>query len=370
MSISGLISIIPAILTAFFICFIMMPMIIRVAEIKHLIDQPDQKRKFHGSLIPTFGGIGIFAAFIISFSIWGGGNELSTYPYFVASLFLLFLVGIRDDLIVLEPMQKLIVQFLAAIVLVTGGGLVLTDFGGILGFHEVPWIAGVIFSVIVLVAIINAFNLIDGIDGLAGGIGVIISSIFGIWFWGVGFISLAVLAFSLAGALIGFLIFNMNPAKIFMGDTGAMAVGFILGYLALEYIILNSAIAGQPWHMANGQIFALALFVIPVTDTLRVMVIRLVNKKSILVADRNHIHHKLSETGMSDQFVSFSLWLANILIVGVMYSISYLHANIQLILLIIAGFFILPLIRYIYTSGLRFVIERNEKKSQAALDIH
>jgi UDP-GlcNAc:undecaprenyl-phosphate/decaprenyl-phosphate GlcNAc-1-phosphate transferase len=368
MSISGLLSIIPAVLTAFVICFMIMPMIIRVAEIKHLIDQPDQERKFHGSLISSLGGIGIFAAFIISFSIWGGVNELSTYPYFVASLFLLFLVGIKDDLIALEPTQKLIVQFLAAIVLVAGGGLVVTDFGGIFGFHEIPWIAGVIFSVIVLVAIVNAFNLIDGIDGLAGGIGVIISSILGIWFWGVGFISLSVLAFTLAGALIGFLIFNMHPAKIFMGDTGAMAVGFILGYLALEYIILNSAIAGQPWHMENGHIFALALFVIPVTDTLRVIFIRSMNKKSILLADRNHIHHKLSDSGMSDPFVSFSLWLTNIFIVGAAYSLSYLNINFQLFLLIIAGIVLLPVLKFIHFAGLRIFFDRDKKKSKAAFD--
>lgn len=370
MSISGLLSIVPAILTAFVICFMMMPIIIRVAEIKHLIDQPNQERKFHGNLVPSLGGVGIFAAFVISFSIWGDVTGMMTYPYFIAALFLLFLVGINDDLIILEPFRKLVVQILAAIVLVTGGGVVFTDFGGVFGLHEIPWIAGVIFSVIVLVAIVNAFNLIDGIDGLAGGIGIIISSILGLWFWGAGFMSLAILAFTVSGALVGFLSFNMYPARIFMGDTGAMSVGFILGYLALEFMILNNVAANQPWHMDNAPIFALALFIIPVTDTLRVIVIRFMKKKSIMIADRNHIHHKLSETGMPEHFVSFSLWLANIIIVGVMYSIAYLHVNIQLLLLIIAGISILPLIRFIYTAGLRFVIERNEKKSQAALDVH
>jgi UDP-GlcNAc:undecaprenyl-phosphate/decaprenyl-phosphate GlcNAc-1-phosphate transferase len=370
MLISDLLSIVPAVLTAFVICFMMMPVIIRVAEIKHLIDQPDLERKFHGHLIPTFGGIGIFAAFIISYSIWGGVIELPAYPYFIAALFLLFLVGIKDDLIVLEPVKKLIVQMIAATVLVLGGGVILTDLGGIFGIYEIPWAAGVVLSVLILVAIVNAFNLIDGIDGLAGGIGVIISSIIGIWFWGAGYLSLAILSFTLSGALIGFLSFNMHPAKIFMGDTGAMAVGFILGYLALEFMILNSALTGQPWYMDNGHIFALALFIIPVTDTLRVIVIRVLNEKSIMQADRNHIHHRLSETGMSYHFISFSLWLFNLCIVGLVFYYAYLDVNIQLLLLLTVGFSILPLIRFIYLSGSRFVIARSDQKSQTALDVN
>jgi len=370
MFISDLFSILPAILTAFIICFLMMPIIIRVAKIKHLIDQPDQVRKFHESTVPALGGIGIFAAFIISFSIWGGVIDLSSYPFFIAALFLLFLAGLKDDLIMLEPSKKLIVQILAATVLVTGGGVIITDFGGVFGIHEIHWIAGVLFSILVLVAIVNAFNMIDGIDGLAGGIGVIVSSILGIWFWIAGIMSLAILSFTITGALIGFLSFNMHPAKIFMGDTGAMAVGFILGYLVLEFLILNTSVAGQPWYMDNAPIFALALFIIPITDTLRVMTIRLLNGKSIFLADRNHIHHQLSEIGISDHYVSFSLWISNIMIIGAAYSLAYIEINFQLLLLMTGGLMVLPFIKHTYSFAMGILIHRERKKSKTALDLN
>jgi len=347
-----------------------MPAIIRVAEIKQLIDAPDHIRKFHGKMMPTLGGIGIFAAFIISFSVWGQASALASYPFFIAGLFMLFLVGVKDDLLLMDPLKKFVVQITAALVLVVGGGVVLTDFGGLFGLGEIPWLAGVVLSVFIMVAIVNSFNLIDGIDGLAGGIGVIVSGILGIWFWGAGFMSLALLSFTLSGALLGFLSFNMHPAKIFMGDTGAMAVGFILGFLALEFMTLNVALAGEAWHVANGHVFAVAILIVPVIDTLRVAVLRSLNGKSPFAADYNHTHHKLVETGMSHLFASFSLWIANFIIIGIAFGISYLEPNIQLALILATGLLILPSIRLVYYSRLRIALERSRKKASTAFDLH
>lgn len=370
MAINNLILIIPAVITAFVICYAAMPVIIRVAELKHLIDAPDNIRKMHGKVMPTLGGIGIFSAFIISYSIWGQASELSSYPFFIAALFMLFLVGVKDDIMVLDPVKKLIVQIVAAIILVIGGGVVLTDFGGLFGINEIPWPAGVAVSVFIMVAIVNSFNLIDGIDGLAGGVGVIISSILGIWFWGAGFLSLAILSFSLSGALLGFLLFNLHPARIFMGDTGAMAVGFILGFLALEFMSLNIALTGTAWHFENGHVFAIAIFIVPVVDTLRVAVIRTAHGKNPFSADRNHTHHKLIGYGIPHHFASFVLWLANIIVIGMAYSISHFETNIQFAIILALGLMILPTIRFIYFTSLRIAVMRRRKETETVFDLN
>jgi UDP-GlcNAc:undecaprenyl-phosphate/decaprenyl-phosphate GlcNAc-1-phosphate transferase len=368
MSAGDLFIIVPAVVTAFVICYLSIPVIIRVAEIKNLIDSPDNNRKLHSGIMPTLGGIGIFAAFIISFSVWGQAATLVSYPFFIAALFMLFLVGLRDDILMLDPLKKLIVQVASAVLLVLGGGVIITDLGGLFGFNAIPSFAGVILSVLILVTITNAMNLIDGIDGLAGGIGVIVAGIFGIWFWSAGFISLAILSFTLAGALTGFLVYNMHPARIFMGDTGAMAIGFILGYLTLEFLTLNASLAGGAWHIANAHILAVAILIVPVFDTVRVFLIRLTNGLHPFAADRNHIHHKLIDAGMPAHFASFSLWLANIFVIGVAYSISFMEINMQLAIILALGLAILPALKSIYILSLKVSGETQsiEEKQQEA----
>lgn len=374
MPVSDLFLIMPAVLTAFVICYVSIPVIIRIAGLKQLIDEPDASRKFHAQMMPTLGGIGIFAAFIVSFSVWGQAGALTSYPFFIAALFILFLVGVKDDIVVMEPVMKLFVQVGAALLLVVGGGVVITDFNGVLGLYEIPWVFGVMLSVLIVVAIVNSFNLIDGIDGLAGGIGVIASSIFGIWFWSAGFLSLAIMSFSLSAALIGFLAYNMHPAKIFMGDTGAMAVGFILGFLSLQFLALNIGLEGQAWHIPNAHVFAVAVLIIPITDTLRVIFLRFLKGKSPFTADRNHIHHKLTDTGINDLYVSFFLWLANIIVIGIAYSVMHLEINVQLAIILLLGVSILPAIRFIYiTSHRLFLADQKNRKGEsgnAAYDVN
>lgn len=133
MNLYDLMLIVPAVLTAYVISYISMPVIIKIAGLKEYIDAPDGERKLQKTVVPTLGGIGIISAFIISYSVWGQAVTLESYPFFIAGLFVLFLTGIKDDLLVLSPAQKLIVQVATAILLVFGGGIVLTDFGGVFG---------------------------------------------------------------------------------------------------------------------------------------------------------------------------------------------------------------------------------------------
>lgn len=342
MNLYDLMLIVPAVLTAYVISYISMPAVIRIAELKNFIDRPDGTRKLQQRIVPTMGGVGIFAAFIVAYSVWGQVASIASFPFFIAGLFILFLMGVRDDIVQLTPFRKLMIQLLASILLVFGGGVSMTSLGGLLGVEELSIITGPVLSVVVLIAIVNAYNLIDGIDGLAGGIGVIASSILGIWFWGAGFLSFAILSFALSGALIGFLSFNMYPARIFMGDTGAMSVGFILGYLSLEFLILNHSLAGEPWSIANGEVLAVAILIIPIVDTLRVIFIRLKNGSSPFKADRSHIHHKMIRYGISHLHSAFILWLINILMIGIAYLTMPLDPNLQLLIIIGLGLLVMP----------------------------
>ena len=351
MELYDLMLIIPAVLTAYVISYISMPAIIRVAELKELIDSPDGQRKLHKRFVPTMGGVGIFAAFIISYSVWGQVVSLGSFPFFIAALLILFLMGVRDDIVELTPFKKFVIQLIASIILVLGGGISLSSFNGLFGIGDLNLVAGSVVSVIVLIAIINAYNLIDGIDGLAGGVGLIASSILGIWFWGAGFLSLAILSFSLSGALIGFLSFNMYPARVFMGDTGAMSIGFILGYLSIEFLAVNHGLSAQAWHIANGEILAISILIIPIVDTLRVIVIRLFNGKSPFQADQSHIHHEILTLGISHLHSAFILWLVNILMIGVAYSTMMLNINLQLGIVLAFALCCLPIIKILCRIG-------------------
>lgn len=364
MNLYDLMLIVPAVITAYVISYISMPAIIRIAELKEFIDSPDGKRKIHARFVPTMGGVGIFAAFMISYSIWGQVVALGSFPFFIAALLILFLLGVRDDIVELTPIKKFVIQLVASVILVFGGGISLGSFSGLFGIGELSLAGGSIASVVILISIINAYNLIDGIDGLAGGVGVIASSILGIWFWGAGFLSLAILSFSLSGALIGFLAFNMYPAKIFMGDTGAMSIGFILGYLSLEFLILNHGLSAQPWHISNGEVLAVSILIIPIIDTLRVIVIRLKNGDSPFKADRSHIHHEILGLGISHLHSAFILWLVNIFMIGAAYITMPLDINIQMMVIIAIGLSFLPFIKLVYKFSAKTLPFESQKDNQ------
>jgi UDP-N-acetylmuramyl pentapeptide phosphotransferase/UDP-N-acetylglucosamine-1-phosphate transferase len=332
-----------AVITSLTISYISMPVIIKVDNMKRFMDEPDQERKLHGKIIPTLGGIGIFAAFLIAYSIWGDANNLKSYPFFVASLVMLFLIGLKDDILMLSPVKKLMVQALAAAVVVWGGNIQLTDLSGILGIHEIPLFIGQLFSVFIIVTIINAFNLIDGIDGLAGGIGIISSGFFGIWFWNYNYLHLATLAFVLCGALAGFLIFNFSPAKIFMGDTGSMIVGFILSYITLHFLILNKPTT-EGDYMATAPVIAVSVLIIPLLDTFRIFFWRIIQGKSPFIADYNHIHHIMLRSGFTHASASITLWSINVMIIGVTLYLAEIDVNILLATVILMAFLIIPVI--------------------------
>jgi UDP-N-acetylmuramyl pentapeptide phosphotransferase/UDP-N-acetylglucosamine-1-phosphate transferase len=213
----------------------------------------------------------------------------------------------------MSPINKLLIQLIASGLITIGQGIVIDHFHGIFGINEIPYFASIVLSIFTIIVITNSINLIDGVDGLAGGIGLIISLSFALWFNYTGQSGFALMAFALSGALLGFLLFNFNPAKIFMGDAGSLTVGFLLSIFAIKFISINSPISNFENKILSAPAIAVSIFIVPLYDTLRVFIIRCIKRKSPFAADRNHIHHVLLKIGLNHKMVCFTLYAISIL---------------------------------------------------------
>jgi UDP-GlcNAc:undecaprenyl-phosphate/decaprenyl-phosphate GlcNAc-1-phosphate transferase len=296
---------------AFLVSYTSIPSLIKVAEQKHLYDEPDTDRKFHRSRIPTLGGIAIFGGMVISSSLIIDFSKFPSFGYALSAIILLFFTGVKDDIIPLTPFKKLVAQILASIIVVVKCDIRFTSLYGFLWLDDISYPVSIGISIFTLLVIINSFNLIDGINGLAGGIGIIVSLTFGYFFFITNNIQWVVLTVALAGALLGFLCFNFsNKAKIFMGDTGSLMIGLLSGMFCIKFIELNKEI-GFLLEAPFAPVFAFAILIVPLFDTLRVFVIRLVHKKSPFSGDRNHLHHLLVDSGLNHCQASGLLYLIN-----------------------------------------------------------
>ncbi len=304
---------------SFIITFFAIPVIIQVARERKMFDEPDE-RKVHKMVIPTLGGLGIFAGFILAtlLCVPVGSNELQ---YFAAAAIVIFFLGIKDDILILSAAKKFIGQLLAAGIIIKFGGIQITNMHGFFGIGEIPYIASIVLTFFTIIVITNSFNLIDGVDGLAGSLGLLTTLVFGSYFFYVGQIMYSVMAFSLAGSLIGFLIYNFSPAKIFMGDTGSLLIGLFNAILVIQFI--NTA--GAPdavLPLESAPALGFSILIVPLFDTLRVFSLRILGKRSPFSPDRNHVHHFLLDLGFSHQKVTFLCVGANVFFIALTYSIS------------------------------------------------
>jgi UDP-GlcNAc:undecaprenyl-phosphate/decaprenyl-phosphate GlcNAc-1-phosphate transferase len=285
-------------LTAFGVTLFCIPVIIRVANAKKLYDVPDS-RKIHTNSIPTLGGFGIFLGFIFSMTFWSDFYYCRHLQFVTSSLIILSVIGIKDDIVGLSPFKKAFGQIIAALIVVIWGDLRITNMFNIFGIGELPYVASVIFTTFTILVIINAYNLIDGIDGLAASLGIIAATGMGILFYmNESSYQQAILALALSGALLGFLIYNVTPAKIFMGDTGSMVLGFLMSFLCIEMLEFKYHTV-QVVIPTSLPLITMSFLFIPLYDLVRVFSIRLWFKRSPFMPDQNHLHHLLLKLGFS-----------------------------------------------------------------------
>jgi UDP-GlcNAc:undecaprenyl-phosphate GlcNAc-1-phosphate transferase len=330
---------------SFTVTFLAIPVIITVAERKKLFDIPDE-RKIHETPIPSLGGLGIFAGFVLACLIAIQFQKSTEMQYFLAAGFVIFFLGLKDDILVISPIKKFIGQVLAAFLIIYKGGVQLTSMHGFLGIHELPESFSLLLTYFTVIVIINSFNLIDGIDGLAGSLGLMTSIIFGFYFLQNNLIGYAILAFSLAGSIAAFLIFNFQPAKVFMGDTGSLLIGLITAILTIKFIDAANA-TDVAYPLAASPALAFTILMIPLLDTLRVFGIRIINRRSPFSPDRNHIHHMLLDRGLSHRTITLSLVAVNLLFVVITYSLR--NYGCTWIILGVIGFFFTGIAALYYT---------------------
>jgi UDP-GlcNAc:undecaprenyl-phosphate GlcNAc-1-phosphate transferase len=345
---------------AFLITFFSIPVIIEVAKDKKLFDEPDE-RKVHKAVIPTLGGLGIFAGFIVA-SLMGVPPTMSyVLQYFMAAIMVIFFLGIKDDILILSATKKFIGQLVAAGIIIKFGGVQINNMHGFLGFHEIPHTVSTLLTLFTIVVITNSFNLIDGVDGLAGCLGLLTSSIFGLYFLATSQLMYAVMAFSLAGSLIAFLIYNFSPAKIFMGDTGSLLIGILNAVFVIKFI----AVAADPslgFPLESAPAIGFAILVVPLFDTLRVVSIRIISRRSPFSPDRNHIHHFLLDLGFSHKMISLTCIGTNIAFIALAYFLRFTGTTMVILALSSVSLLMVSIIYYRRPKSKTISLEARKQK--------
>lgn len=293
-------------ITAFLLTFFAIPSIIHIAKVKKLVDLPDERRS-HQEATPSLGGIGIFGGVIFSVIMWTPFNVFGDLQYVLCSLIIIFLIGAKDDILPMSPYKKIAGEVFAASILVFKANVKITSLYGIFHIYELPPLFSALFSIFIILVIINAFNLIDGINGLSGSIGTLITLTLGTWFFLVNRIELSLVSFAMAGSLMAFLKYNYTPAKIFMGDTGALIVGLISAVLTIKFIEFHREAPESIYAFQAAPAVAIGILIFPLYDTLRVFILRIFKGKSPFYPDRQHIHHMLIDLGLSHMQATFVL---------------------------------------------------------------
>jgi len=336
-------------LTSLAISLLAIPSIVTVARSKKLYDKP-KGRKTRRKEVPTLGGLAIFAGTIISLTLYTDVSQFPELPYIIAGSVILFFIGIKDDILIIASWWKLSGQVLAAMIISIMAGLKITSLNMFPGMGEPGHAMAILITVLVIVLIINSFNLIDGIDGLASGIGICSSLILGWIFIQSGLLYYALLSFIFCGSLLGFFYYNVfsRNKKILMGDTGSLMVGFISSILVIRFTGIDEpSLAGV--QITSPQSLALAIFIIPLADMIKVILTRVRLRRSIFRPDRLHIHYRLIDMGLNHLQATTVLLLINAVMVSWVLILQNLGETV-LTILIISSIIILYIIEWWLTK--------------------
>ncbi|WP_246474825.1 MraY family glycosyltransferase [Pedobacter roseus] len=339
---------------AFSIVILSIPSVIYTSLKYGLFDKNDLHRKTHKRNISRLGGLAIVGSFTISILLFSSIINFREANFLIASSIILSALGLKDDVYGTNTSTKFVLQIVVAFILVFFGAFRLTSLYGVLGIGDMAPIYGGLFSIALIIFLNNAFNLIDGIDGLAGGIGIFTSLTFGLLFSLMGQIPYAFIAFALAGAVGGFVKYNWYPAKIFMGDTGALIIGLISAALAIKFIELNKFTGKNHPAFYSAPAIAVSILIVPIFDSLRVFTVRIIKGRSPFRGDRNHIHHRLEKLGLKPSLIVLSTLGFNIIILAATMALQHL-GNFVLILIIIG-------ICMVFNSVLTISLLRKAKK--------
>jgi UDP-N-acetylmuramyl pentapeptide phosphotransferase/UDP-N-acetylglucosamine-1-phosphate transferase len=345
--------IIIASLISFFGTLLVMPSVIKLAINKRFL-VGGGGRNAHEGFTPNVGGMAIFAGLLLanqyilfyffdSYQNFEISNEfeiqIKGYLIMTAGSIIMFVMGLLDDISELSSYFRFFVQLLVSSLVVYFGDLRILDFHGVLGVHELPYLFSVIFSISVIIFIINSFNLTDGLDGLAASLGLFILMLFAIIFYCNGKYYDCTLACAGFSSLLAFWLYNKPPARIFMGDGGSLMIGFIIACCAIR----ACSIKIEPSGVIN-PVFILCILAYPSVDTLRVFLVRIFSGKSPFSADRNHIHHLLVDKDFNHGWASFFAVMYSAVLTGICYLIiEHVTLSFYVMVSLAVLFIVLPM---------------------------
>ncbi len=337
---------------AFLLTYLTIPKIIGVVEYKRLMDDPNS-RSSHKNKTPTLGGISFFYTLVFALFFIKDRAEHLEFIYLIPGLTILFIVGLKDDMVVLSPGSKLIAQVLAISFVLVNDSFGIESLNGFLNIYEIPYYLYLAIGGFLMLTIINSYNLIDGIDGLASIVGIVIMIIYTTIFYLAQEYFFALTAITMNACLMAFFGFNVSSnKKIFMGDTGSLIVGFIISILTLKFLALEPEAYGDgelPFLLENAPLIAISILIVPLFDTARVFAIRIANKKGPFSPDRNHVHHVLIDFwGLSHKQASFIIGCFNIIFVILFIILGSKAKNTGMVIMLVSVVMFLAYIFFKY----------------------
>ena len=341
--------------------FVVHPSLVKIAHMKSIVDNPDA-RKLNKVPVPVLGGVAVFFGIMFSLSIAGYYIEGMNIQFeLIIAMMIMLYTGVGDDILQLSPRLRFALQIFVVCLMMFLCGIYIDDFHGLWGVGELPWYVAVALTIFSCVGIINSINLIDGVDGLCSGYGVFASMMFAVCFMLMGDVSYAVLAFAVAGAIFPFMLHNMfgEKYKMFLGDGGSLVLGFICSLYVMRIIQ-----SGDDVVSGSTISFTLAVLSIPVFDTVRVMVARIINHRSPFSPDKTHLHHMFISLGYSHVITAINIIMLTGAIVLIWHMCNLLHLSpeVQLYVTIASGL--------LATSGLYYgvaYLQKNKPERYAAL---
>ena len=353
---------------SFIVSYLVIPRIISIVRIKNLMDKPNQ-RSSHKEKTPTMGGVAFFASLLSSLYFLQVYDSHKLGLSLVIGLLILFYIGIKDDLVGVSPRTKIIGQMLSFIFVMDSNELSITSLNGFLGFYELPLWISYFLGIFIIISIVNAYNLIDGINGSASMVGIMIFSIFSYIFYQTKDYYFVLLSISSIGCLTAFLRYNISKKNsIFMGDTGSLLIGFVIGVCTLRFLNLPiERLSMANINYYNKFVLVFIILYIPFVDTMRVFLIRILKHRSPFFADRNHIHHIMIDYMMLSHIQASLLLALFNLLVFIFFYIANLYIS-TITLFIVLFLFIIGTTLILFYYNRSFSVRRNKQKIQRILD--
>lgn len=314
----------------------------RISVLKNIVDNPEE-RKLQKYPVPVLGGIAVFFGIIVSLVASQVFFSSASLFSLLGIMVIMLYIGTMDDILSLSPGIRFFIEIIIVLLLIYGNDCSINNFHGLWGIWKIPSYIAVPLTVFACVGIVNAINMIDGVDGLMSMYGITTSILFGAVFYKSGEVDMAAMAMIAAGAMIPFFMHNVfgKKSKMFLGDGGALMIGIMMSVFVI-YILRDESLCSQVVCSNFGLVpFTLAVLSIPVFDTLRVMTRRILHGTSPFLPDKKHLHHMFIGLGFSHFGTSFSivfLNLVNVLIWWISFKLGA-SVNLQLIVVIVMGLF-------------------------------